>query len=119
MGSSNRIPVGITFTAGNSSPCKESTAWYQNIGADIIVTDFWGDLKVAVVRVNAVSILPIVNVFRSKILFIKIDWSSFWSKFLVNGLITLELIGFVYFTIALIFVKVSKRRSTDILSVGN
>ena len=108
MGSSNRIPVGITFTAGNSSPCKDSTTWYQNLGANIIVTNFWGDLKVAVVRVNAVSILPIMDVFRRQILFVKIDWSGFWSKFLVNGLVKLESIGFVYFTIAFIVIKVSK-----------
>ena len=64
MGLSNRIPVGITSTAGSSSPQKDSTAWYQNFGTDIIVTNFWGDFKVTVVRVNAVSILPIMDVFR-------------------------------------------------------
>ena len=69
------------------------------------------------VRVNAVRILPIMDVFRRKILFVKIDWSGFWSKFFVNGLVKLESIGFVYFTIVFIVVKVSGRLSTDILSV--
>ena len=61
------------------------------------------------VRVNAVSILPIVNVFRRKVFFIKINWLGFWSKFLVYGLVKLESFGFVYFTIAFIVVKVSER----------
>ena len=59
--------------------------------------------------VNAVSILPIMDVFRRQILFIKIDCSGFWSTFLVNGLVKLESIGFVYFAIAFIVIKVSKR----------
>ena len=92
--------------------------WYHNLGADIIVTHFWCDLKVAMVGVNAVSILVIMDMFRRQILFIKINWFGFWSKFLVDGLVKLESIGFVYITIALIAVKVSKRQSTDILSVG-
>jgi hypothetical protein len=57
-------------------------------------------------------------VFRRKVFFVKIDWLGFWSKFLVNGLVKLESFGFVYFTSAFIVVKVSRRQSTDILSVG-
>ena len=60
------------------------------------------------VRVNAVGILPIMDVFRRKVLFIEIDWLGFWSKFLVNGLVKLESFGFVYITIAFIVIKVSK-----------
>ena len=60
------------------------------------------------VRVNAVGILPIMDVIRRKVLFVKINWLGFWSKFLVTGLVKLESFGFVYFTIAFIVVKVSE-----------
>ena len=35
MGSFSRIPVGITFAAGNSSPRKDSIAWYQRRGIKV------------------------------------------------------------------------------------
>ena len=59
------------------------------------------------VRVNAGGILPIMDVFRRKILFVKINWLGFRFRFLVNGLVEVELLGFVNFTIAFIVVKVS------------
>ena len=58
------------------------------------------------VRVNAVGILFIMDVFRRKVLFVRINWLGFWSKFLLNGLVKLESFGFVNLTIAFIVVKV-------------
>ena len=60
------------------------------------------------VRVNAVGILPIMDMFGRQILFIKIKWDGFSSKIIINGLVEFELLGFVSFTIAFIIVEVSK-----------
>ena len=71
------------------------------------------------VRVNAVDILPTMDIFGCQILFIKVKWAGFRAKFLVDGLVKLQSKGFVDFTTAFFVVEVSKCRSTDILSVGH
>ena len=85
-----------------------SKAWYQSLGADINVTNLWGDLKFTMVGVNAVRILPIKYVSRRQVLFVEIDWRGFWTKFLVNGLAKSESKGFMGFTAAFLIIEVAK-----------
>ena len=112
MGLFGRIPVGITFSAGNSSPRKDSTAWYQRRGIKVsapilYVTNLLGDLKVAVVRVNAVGILPTMDMFGCQVLFIEIKWSGFGSEFLLDGLVKSESESFVNIATTFVVVEVS------------
>ena len=79
MGTSNRVSITITFTSDNLSPREYSTTRCHNFGANIIVSHFWCDFKVAMVRVNAVSISIVMNIFRRQILFIKISLFGSWS----------------------------------------
>ncbi len=71
------------------------------------------------VRVNAVGILPTVDMFGCKILFIKIKLAGFRSKFLIDGLVKFQSKGFMDFTTMFLVVEVSKCRSTDKMSVGH
>jgi len=112
------VSFAILFLSSSLSPQEDSTTWCHNFGSDIIVSYFWCDFKVAMVWVNAVGILVIMDIFRRQILFIKICQFGGCSQFVFNLLVKCKSSGFVYFTVSFIVVKVSKRRSTDILSVG-
>ena len=109
MGVSNRVSIAILFTPNNSSPREDSTAWYHNFGADIISPHLWCDFKVAMVRVNAVVIPFIMDIFGRQILFIKICQFGGCSQGVFDRLVKFKLFGFVYFTVSFIVVKVSRR----------
>ena len=59
-------------------------------------------------RVNAVGILPTMDMFGCQILFVKIKWAGFRAKFLIDGLVKSESKGFVDFTAAFLIIEVAK-----------
>ncbi len=71
------------------------------------------------VRVNAVGILPTMDMFGCQVLLVEIKWTGVRSESLIDGLVKFQSKGFVDFTTTFLVVEVSKCRSTDKESVGH